>query len=251
MKELDTYLDLCTQVYELSKPKVPEADYNFYKSYLQDAKGKILEPMCGTGRFLLPFLQDGFDIQGFDASHNMLNSLNEKAKQLGVSPTVWHGYVEQVKQDSSFSLSFIPSGSFGLLIDESVANNALKSFYNILDSGGVLVFEAETLKAIPEKFGVPRSSVYKKNDGSMILATFFDVPPENNVGTSICRYELVIGNQTTQTEIEEFKVRMYDPEKLVKTLKNIGFSNVTLRKCFDRGLSPDDTDEVVVYECRK
>ena len=68
MKELDTYLNLCTQVYELSKPKVPEADYNFYKSYLQDAKGKILEPMCGTGRFLLPFLQDGFDIQGFDAA---------------------------------------------------------------------------------------------------------------------------------------------------------------------------------------
>ena len=56
MKELDTYLNLCTQVYELSKPKVPEADYNFYKSYLQDAKGKILEPMCGTGRFLLPSL---------------------------------------------------------------------------------------------------------------------------------------------------------------------------------------------------
>ena len=33
---------------------------------------------------------------------------------------------------------------------------------------------------------------------------------------------------------------------IIKTLKNIGFSNVTLRKCFDRGLSPDDTDEVVV-----
>jgi len=251
MKELDTYLNLCTQVYELSKPKVPEADYNFYKSYLQEAKGKILEPMCGTGRFLLPFLQDGFDIQGFDASQNMLNSLDEKAKQLGVSPNVWHGYVEQIKQDSSFSLIFIPSGSFGLLIDETVANSALKSFYNILEPGGVLVFEAETLKSIPEKFGVPRSSVYKRKDGDMILATFFDVPPENNVGTSICRYELVTGNQITKTEIEEFKVRIYDPEHLVKILKNIGFSSVNLRKCFDRSVPPDDADEVVVYECRK
>lgn len=251
MKELDTYLDLCTQVYELSKPKVPEADYNFYKSYLQDTKGKILEPMCGTGRFLLPFLQDGFDLQGFDASQNMLNSLKEKSKLLGLSPNVWHGYVEQIKQDDYFSLIFIPSGSFGLLIDETVASNTLKSFYNILEPGGVLVFETETPKSIPEKFGVPRSSVYKRNDGNMILASFFDIPTENNVGTSICRYELVTGNQIIKTEIEEFKVRIYDPEKLVKILKNIGFSSVNLRKCFDRSVSPDDTDEAVVYECRK
>lgn len=251
MRALNTYLDLCTQVYELSKPKVPEEDYNFYKSYLQDATGKILEPMCGTGRFLLPFLQDGFELQGFDASQNMLESLNEKAKLLGLSPDVWHGYMEQIKQDGTFGLIFIPSGSFGLLIDETVANNTLKTFYNILEPGGVLVFEAETLKAIPEKFGVPRSSAYKRNDGNMILATFFDVPPENNVGTSICRYELIIGNQITQTEIEEFKLRMYDPEHLVKILKNIGFSSVNLRKSFDRALSPDDTDEIVVCECRK
>lgn len=178
MKELDTYLDLCTQVYELSKPKVPEADYNFYKSYLQDAKGKILEPMCGTGRFLLSFLEDGFKLQGFDASQNMLNSLNKKAKLLVLSPNAWHGYVEQIKQDDYFSLIFIPSRSFGLLINELVANNSLKSFYNILELAGVLVFETETSKSIPEKFRVPRSSVYKRNDGSMILATFFDVPPE-------------------------------------------------------------------------
>ena len=85
----------------------------------------------------------------------------------------------------------------------------------------------------------------------MLIATFFDLPPENNVGTSICRYELVLDNQINQTEIEEFKVRMYDPEHLVKILKNIGFSSVNLRKCFNRELSPDNTDEVVVYECRK
>ena len=85
----------------------------------------------------------------------------------------------------------------------------------------------------------------------MLISTPFNLPAENNIVTSIHRYELVAKNQLVKTEIEEFKVLIYDPGSLVNTLKNIGFSSVNLRKCFDRSLSPDDTDEVVVYECRK
>lgn len=54
MKTIDTYRDLCTQVYDLSKPEPPEEAYTFYRVYASNAKGPILEPMCGTGRFLLP-----------------------------------------------------------------------------------------------------------------------------------------------------------------------------------------------------
>ena len=48
----DTYLNLCTQVYDLSKPQPPQDEYEFYRSYATAANGLILEPMCGTGRFL-------------------------------------------------------------------------------------------------------------------------------------------------------------------------------------------------------
>lgn len=50
-KSLDTYLDLCTQVYDLSKPTPPQDAYDFYLSYVRETNGPILEPMCGTGRF--------------------------------------------------------------------------------------------------------------------------------------------------------------------------------------------------------
>jgi len=251
MKDLDTYLDLCTQVYELSKPKAPEEAYTFYKSYLQSMKANALEPMCGTGRFLLPLLQDGFEVQGFDASQNMLNALHKKAKAKKLSPNVWHGYVEDINLDDTYNLIFIPSGSFGLLIDEIVSECALKNFHTILEDDGVFVFESETLKAVPNEFGISRSSAYKRQDGDIIVATFFDLPPENNVRTSICRYELVQNNQVTKTEIEEFKVRIYDPAQLTLKLKGAGFSNVKLCKAFDRDSGPDNNDKSIVYECRK
>ncbi|MBT4962749.1 MAG: class I SAM-dependent methyltransferase [Francisellaceae bacterium] len=251
MKKLDTYLNLCTQVYDLSKPTVPEDDYKVYKSYVEQANGKILEPMCGTGRFLLPLLQDGFQVDGFDASQHMLDALNDKAKKLGLEPNVWQDYAEKISQDKKYNLIFIPSGSFGLILDNPSACETLNTFYSILNDGGKLVFEAETLKAMPDKFGVPRSSMYKCDAENMILATYFDLPPEDNVSTSICRYELVTAGSIIKTEIEDFKVRMYEPNDLKEKLENIGFSEVNLRKTFERNAVPDENDESIVYECRK
>jgi len=47
-KTIDTYLGLCTEVYELSKPDAPSAAFAFYREYAKAANGPILEPMCGT-----------------------------------------------------------------------------------------------------------------------------------------------------------------------------------------------------------
>lgn len=56
-KTLDTYLSLCTEVYDLSKPNPPEDAYAFYRDYAMRANGPILELMCGTGRFYYHYLQ--------------------------------------------------------------------------------------------------------------------------------------------------------------------------------------------------
>lgn len=40
-QKLDTYLGLCTEVYDLSKPKPPEDAYAFYRDYVLRAKGSV------------------------------------------------------------------------------------------------------------------------------------------------------------------------------------------------------------------
>ena len=49
--QLDTYLSLCSQYYELDKPDAPHDALEFYLKYVKNTDGPILEPMCGTGRF--------------------------------------------------------------------------------------------------------------------------------------------------------------------------------------------------------
>ncbi len=249
-QSLDTYLDLCTEVYDLSKPNPPEDEYNFYRSYVVNANGPILEPMCGTGRFLLPLLEEGFDMQGFDASDHMLGALQTKAKLKGLTPNIWKGFVEDLKNLKGYKLIFIPTGSFCLITDLNVAKAALKNFYDHLDAGGILLFEIETLKDLPP-LGAWRGSVWYRPDGKKIILSSLASLDEENVCRSICKYELVDNNKIVQTEIEEYKIRFYNFDVLSNMLRDVGFRNIRIIKTFDANAKSGDNNETTVCECKK
>ncbi len=52
------YGSLCTEMYEILHKEAPEDELSFYLSYAEKGMS-ILEPLCGSGRFLVPFLQRG------------------------------------------------------------------------------------------------------------------------------------------------------------------------------------------------
>jgi SAM-dependent methyltransferase len=247
-KNLDTYLGLCAEVYDLSRPNPPEDAYEFYRNYAIKANGHILEPMCGTGRFLLPLLEEGFNVHGFDASDHMLESLYTKAKAKNLDPTIWKCFVEDLTRPEKYNLIFIPSGSFGLIIDPASIIKSLKILYNHLSDDGILLFEGETIKAVP-LLDIWRGSVYHKKNGQMIMLSQL-ATMKNNICNSIGKYELINDNSIIHTEIEELKVRIYNPVELTDILKNCGFK-VRLIKAFDSLATPDENDKSVIYECRK
>ncbi|HAT6937590.1 TPA: methyltransferase domain-containing protein [Legionella pneumophila] len=249
LKNLDTYLSLCTEVYDLSKPKPPEDAYAFYRSYVMNVKGPILEPMCGTGRFLLPLVEEGFEVHGFDASEYMLEALNIKAKAKNIKPKVWRGFVEDLTRPEKYNLIFIPSGSFCLITDPATVRLALQTFYNHLSDDGILLFEGETLKSVPQ-LDVWRGSVWHKPNGQRIILSQL-ATLKNKICNSIGKYELVHNNNIIHTEVEELRIRIYDPQELTGILKSCGFKNVRLIKAFDSAATPDAQDETIVYECRK
>ncbi len=251
MKKLHTYQNLCTEVYDLSKPNAPQDVYSFYRSYVVEATGPILEPMCGTGRFLLPLAEEGFDVHGFDASQPMLERLHAKVRSKNLNLKVWHGFIEDLKQSDKYSLIFIPSGSFGLITEKADIQKALKTIYEHLEDKGLFVFEVETLHAVPKELGIWRGTRWPKEEGTIILLSQLAVLDEE-VCYSIGKYELVENNRITQTEVEEYKIRIYqDPSFLFNLLMGVGFSNVRMVKAFDRLTSPHETDESIVFECRK
>ena len=72
------YGSLCTEMYEILHKTAPQDELEFYLSYAKEGD-KIFEPLCGSGRFLITFIQKGLDISGMDMSNEMLQKLKQKA----------------------------------------------------------------------------------------------------------------------------------------------------------------------------
>jgi SAM-dependent methyltransferase len=248
-ENLSTYLGLCTEFYDLSKPYPPSDAYAFYKKYLQAAGSPVLEPMCGSGRFLIPLLEDGFDVHGFDASPTMLERLHEKARVKNLQPKVWQSTAQHFNALENVNLIFIPSGSLCLITDPEDMKKILKKFYDHLNNGGVFLFEAETLNAVPILHEWTNSICPKSNDQKISLSCFSTF--NDDVCSTLCQYELLEKNKVLRTEVEEFKVRIYQEYQWTHLLEMVGFDQIRVFKAFDSGKKPGKNDESVVYECRK
>ena len=66
------YGELCTKIYESDKSLAEGIELEFYLSFVDRTDMRVLEPMCGNGRMLIPFMLRGIQIEGFDISEDML-----------------------------------------------------------------------------------------------------------------------------------------------------------------------------------
>lgn len=245
------YLGLCTEFFDLDKPVPTAEEYQFFRHYITQSCGPILEPMCGTGRYLIPYTQEGFDIEGFDASPFMLNALHAKCKQHTITPTVWEQFLEQVSSTKQYDLIFIPDSSFCLFLNTTHIITCLKKIYALLKTGGTFVFDLETIYATPDKVGVWQGKAYQKSDGSTIMCSVLPLPTENNIATAMCRYELFDKTEIIKTEMEYFQIKLYHPEEMEILLKEAGFSQIKKIAAYNHTATPSVHDYTIVYECIK
>lgn len=236
---LDTYLNLCTEFYDLDKPNAPEDEFNFYLNYIKNAGGKILEPMCGTGRFLVPYRQLGYDIEGFDASDAMLTKCHEKlADRRGISKCFLHDF----RSEHKYNLIFIPSGSMSLIIDVEQVKQSLKVIYQHINEGGKFVFAVESSETCNGNSNKWTGKVHPYNEHKYIILSTLACPTVNHISSIICKYELVENNKIIQTEIENFMLLLYSFEEIKVLLEQAGFKNIK-----QVGSIPD----LITIECLK
>ncbi len=134
------YGSLCTEMYEILHKKAPQNELNFYLSYAETGN-KILEPLCGSGRFLVPFMEQGFDITGIDLSKEMLFKLKEKSP----NACVVQEDITKYCPDKKFDYIFISSGSVSLFTDIDLCKKILYKLKGMLMPKGKFVFAVDTI----------------------------------------------------------------------------------------------------------
>lgn len=249
---MSDYGSLASEFYDLDKPEAPPDALDFYLAFAREARGPIHEPMCGTGRFLLPLLAEGLDISGSDLSKHMLERCAARAQQLGLTARLSQQSIEELSCSPAPALVLIPSGSFALLVDDARIEATLRRLHDVLAPGGRLLFDAERLTPfVPETSGTWGGRWVERADGAKLLFSWLaQFSGAAEVTTSLHRYELIEGGRAVASEYEELRVRSHAPDELRKRLFSAGFVHVEAMKPYAR-TPPDDSDDAVVFLAQK
>lgn len=227
------YGDLCTKVYEQDKSVPYEKELSFYLSFVKHSNVKVLEPMCGNGRMLIPFLKQEINIEGFDISPSMLEKCIEKAKAFNLNARVYVQDITDFNKLNEFDLILIPFGSFSLL-PYFLVRKSLENMKHALKPGGkfilTVMFKPESITQYPDwieldTFILPDETItlYKKalyDDQSSVLHTTL-------------KYVAMNKQNEQSTETMDFPVRYYEPDEFTQLLKECGFSTIQLHHIVD------------------
>ncbi len=223
------YGTLCTEFYDADKKFAGADEIHFYSSFFDKKESLILEPMCGSGRLLIPLMQEGFNIHGMDNSIPMLKSCRERAAKLGLKPTLFEQSIENMELPHQYDIILIPLGSYQLLYPRSVAYKALQNFYKHLRPGGKLILD----------LFVPWESLYQNHeeefsekevalpDGGIIKHKSHDVAnkyEQEYYGQST--YEKVINGKVIALESERMHLCWYYRYEMELILEKYKLQNI-------------------------
>ena len=240
------YGSLCTEMYEILHKEAPQEELSFYLSFAEKGM-KILEPLCGSGRFLIPFLERGFDISGIDLSAEMLAKLNEKAP----NAKVFQKDILEYDSTEKYDYIFISSGSVSLFTDMDLCKKILHKMKDLLKKDGRFIFAVDTIAdKCPNNSDYKTSISVKTKEGYELILkgkNYYDEKTHTQYSPSI--YELYDGAKSLQQEKMDFQTHLYELGEIEPYLREIGFTKLNVYSSYDKKIAENNLTEMFLYEC--
>ena len=239
---------LCAEVYDIDKPYFFLPDTRFHLEWLAAVEGPILEPACGTGRTLVPLLDAGHDMTGFDASPEMLARCRSKCAERGHSPDLSQQRFEDFRYAEPFAAILVPVGTFTLIDDFAVAMSVLRRFREHLKPGGRLVLDMQSLGFLANAADDRRSWTAENGDLLTIHGQRVGVDWLNQRVEGRSRYERWRDNVLVETHMEPMVQRHWGLEEMRLALGVGGFEVIGVIGDYDRGRPPRGSDRTLTFE---
>lgn len=113
----------------------------FFGSYVE-AGQPALDVGCGTGRLLVPWVSDGLDVDGVDASADMIEACRVAARTAGSDPDLYVQPTHRLDLPRRYR-TIINCGAFGLGGSRADDTEGLRRLQAYLLPGGVLALDYE------------------------------------------------------------------------------------------------------------
>ncbi|MBW5446206.1 methyltransferase domain-containing protein [Cohnella sp. CFH 77786] len=251
----DSYGKLSNEVYDFTKPVGHSigGDLEFYLERLQSCRGRILEPMVGSGRFLIPLLEAGHVVDGVDASPDMLASCRKRLEERNLNADLYELKLQELSLSHHYDAIIVPAGSFLLIEKRSESIDVLKTFYDLLNPGGRLIVDLEMPHSPTFNFEQEWKCSYTLPNGDVIThqGRIVEADLFNQYHLILSRYDKWRDGMKLQSEHERFAMRWYGVEEFRYILQEIGFSDIIISADYVYGVMPTNSKQMYTYEAIK
>jgi len=241
--QVNRYGELCAEVYVLDKPPGALGDIQYYRDQLGSLDGPILEAGCGSGRLMIPMLEAGLPVQGFDHSEWMLAQCRQAADARGLNAPLSRQRLQAFAFDARFAAIVSPVGGFTLIDDYAEALAVLRRFHDHLRPGGRLFVDIMPLGYLTAAGAhYVRSWTTPSGDQLTITSSRLELDFLRQRKVMLDRYDRWRGGKLIETEVETLATRSWGLHEFELTLKEAGFADITVCGDYHLGRPPRASD---------
>uniref|UniRef100_A0A7C4LKB6 Class I SAM-dependent methyltransferase n=1 Tax=Schlesneria paludicola TaxID=360056 RepID=A0A7C4LKB6_9PLAN len=132
-----------------------KAEYHFlqgcWRQWARRSVRRIFEPGCGTGRLLVKFAQDGYDVSGLDLNPRAVDFCNARLRRKGLRPAAFVGDMAQFRLKHKVDVCFNMINTFRHLPDENAALSHLHCIAACLRKGGLYILGLHLTPQTPQR----------------------------------------------------------------------------------------------------
>lgn len=216
VRPADFYTGIVAEVYAPLRSSV--ADPDAYARFIERAGQPALELGCGHGDPLLELRRRGLDVDGLDASADMLALARSAAEAEGIVVALHHSTIEAMELPRRYRSIFLAGPTFNLIVDDDTAWHALDRIRVHLEPEGRALIPLFVPQPTPgEHVGQPR--VHVDDVGRTLRCTVMHEERDEHrrLQVSVLRYEVEEPDGTLATE-ERRWVRHWHTREGFRTL---------------------------------
>jgi SAM-dependent methyltransferase len=223
-------------------------DRAVYRDVIDRSGAPVLDLGCATGRLLLDYLRDGVDIDGVDASAQMLDLVRTKARQNGLTePALHQQRLEELALPRRYATILAASSALQLVTEPAAAQEATRRILEHLQPSGTFTgsFAFEWRPGEPLDTGW--ELLFEKRrpaDGATVRSWAREWrEPEHQLWHAEQRFEVELAGEVVESEHHRRSPegRWYTQDQAVELLVAAGFVDVELYRGFTHEpVRPDD-----------
>ncbi|UTP39084.1 class I SAM-dependent methyltransferase [Phenylobacterium sp. LH3H17] len=245
------YGAMCTEIYDLDKPPGSLPDVPFYLDRLVGTQGPILEAAVGTGRLLVPLLEAGLEVKGFDQSPDMLESCRRHCAARGLPADLRQARFQDFAYDHAFAAILVPVGTFTLIDDFAEGLAVLKRFHDHLAPGGRLLIDLLPMGYLTNERPDVRTWTAANGDMLRIEGRAVEIDLVRQRRVTHDRYERWRNGRLVESELEVMAFRIWGLAEFQLALAAAGFTDISVGADHQAGRRPGRSSRILNFEARR